>query len=68
MNSKQAARKGEVIPNLFSYFSTKAYVLGAKKNRLKETALFSTRNICLENKSNLRHKIFNMWSYKQATK
>ena len=30
----------------FSYFSTKTYVMGAQKNRLNETVLLSTQNIC----------------------
>ena len=30
-----------------SYFSTKAYVVGTQKNRLKETVLLSTQNTCL---------------------
>ena len=32
--------------NKYSYFSTKSYVLGAQKNRLIETVLLSTHNIC----------------------
>ena len=37
----------ECIPkNLFSYFSTKTYVVGTQKNRLNETVLLSTQNIC----------------------
>ena len=35
------------MENYFSYFSTKTYVVGTKKNRLNETVLFSTQNICL---------------------
>ena len=31
---------------LFSYFSTKIYVLGIQKNRLNETVLLSSQNIC----------------------
>ena len=30
----------------FSYFSTKTYVVGTQKNRLNETVLLSTQNIC----------------------
>ena len=30
-----------------SYFSTKTYVVGTQKNRLNETVLLSTQNICL---------------------
>ena len=30
----------------FSYFSIKAYVVGTQKNRLNETVLLSTQNIC----------------------
>ena len=29
-----------------SYFSTKIYVVGCQKNRLNETVLLSTQNIC----------------------
>ena len=32
---------------LFSYFSTKTYVVGTQKNCLNETVLLSTNNICL---------------------
>ena len=32
--------------NLFSYFSTKTYVVGTQKNRLIKTVLLSTQNIC----------------------
>ena len=31
---------------LFSYFSAKTYVLGIQKNRLNETVLLSSQNIC----------------------
>ena len=31
---------------LFSYFSTKTYVVGTQKNRLDETVLLSTQNTC----------------------
>ena len=31
----------------FSYFSTKAYVVGTQKNRLNETVLLITQNTCL---------------------
>ena len=34
------------IKNKFSYFSTKTYVVGTQKNRLNETVLLSTQNIC----------------------
>ena len=33
--------------NYFSYFSTKTYDVGTQKNRLNETVLLSTQNICL---------------------
>ena len=33
-------------PIFFSYFSTKTYVVGTQKNRLNETVLLSTQNIC----------------------
>ena len=29
-----------------SYFSTKTYVVGTQKNRLNETVLLSTQNMC----------------------
>ena len=32
---------------IFSYFSTKTYVVGTQKNLLDETVLLSTQNICL---------------------
>ena len=32
---------------LFSYFSTKTYVVGTQKSRLTETVLLSTQNTCL---------------------
>ena len=35
-----------VMKILFSYFSTKTYVVGAQKNRLNETVLLSIQNIC----------------------
>ena len=33
--------------NIFLYFSTKTYFAGTQKNRLIETVLLSTQNICL---------------------
>ena len=33
-------------PKIFSYFSTETYVVGTQKNRLNETVLLSTQNIC----------------------
>ena len=35
-----------VIEKLFFYFSTKTYVVGTQKNRLDETVILSTQNIC----------------------
>ena len=32
---------------IFSYLSTKTYVVGTQKNRLNETVLLSTQNTCL---------------------
>ena len=32
---------------IFSYFSTKTYVVGTQKNSLNETVLLSTQNACL---------------------
>ena len=47
---------------IFSYFSTKTYVVGTQKNRLNETILLSTHNICKndgeENINNFTLKIF----------
>ena len=37
----------ECVPKIIcSYFSTKTYVVGTQKNRLNETVLLSTPNIC----------------------
>ena len=37
----------EWVPkNDFSYFSTKTHIVGTQKNRLNETILLSTQNIC----------------------
>ena len=36
-----------MIKNCFSYFSIKTYVVRTKKNRLNETVLFSTQNLCM---------------------
>ena len=33
--------------NYFAYFCTKTNVVGTQKNRLNETVLLSTQNICL---------------------
>ena len=38
--------KGAYQKNIFFYFSTKTYVVGTQKNRLNETVLLSTQNIC----------------------
>ena len=35
-----------VLENHISYFSTKTYVVGTQKNRLNETVLLGTQNIC----------------------
>ena len=37
-----------LVEKQFSYFSTKTYVVGTQKNRLSETVLLSTQNICSE--------------------
>ena len=37
-----------VYLNVFARFSTKSYVVGAQKNRLDETVLLVTQNICLQ--------------------
>ena len=44
---KHASRLECVPENYFSYFLTKTYVVGTQKNRLNETVLLSTQNICL---------------------
>ena len=44
----QAPRSESVPESYFSYFSTKTYVVGTQKNRLHETVLLSTNNICLD--------------------
>ena len=41
--SKECTR---VPKKLFPYISTKTYVVGTQKNRLSETVLLSTQNIC----------------------
>ena len=35
-----------LIKILFSYFWIKTYVVGTQKNRLNETILLSTQNLC----------------------
>ena len=42
----QAPRYKYLIKKIFSDFSTKTYVVDAQKNRLNETVLLSTQNIC----------------------
>ena len=37
----------ESVTEKKSYFSTKTYVVGTQKNRLNETVLLRTQNICL---------------------
>ena len=43
----QASRLECLPENCFSYFSAKTYFVGTQKNRLNETVLLSTQNICL---------------------
>ena len=38
---------GKPMLGYFSYFSTKTYGVGTQKNRLNETVLLSTQNMCL---------------------
>ena len=49
-NFEQEVRKHfysrPVLKKFFFYFSTKTYVVGTQKNRLNETVLLSTQNIC----------------------
>ena len=37
-----------MVKNYFSYFSSETYVVGTQKNRLNETVLLNTQNICLD--------------------
>ena len=39
--------KSALLKIIFSYFSTKTYVVGTQKNRLNETVLLSTQNLWL---------------------
>ena len=39
--------KKRILKLFFSNLSTKTYVVGTQKNRLNETVLLSTKNICL---------------------
>ena len=41
------ALRERFVPNQYSFYSTKIYVVGAQKNRLNETVLLSTQNKCL---------------------
>ena len=36
-----------VLESYFLYYSSKTYVVGIQKNRLNETVLLSTQNVCL---------------------
>ena len=38
--------KSVLIKKIFSYFSTKTYVVGTQKDCLIETVLLSTQNTC----------------------
>ena len=49
--SSQDSKFGTLVKSAYqkkkvSYFSTKTYVVGTQKNRLNETVLLSTQNIC----------------------
>ena len=44
--AKQAFSKESVPEKYFFHFSPKTYVVGTQKNRLNETVLLSTQNIC----------------------
>ena len=48
MNPKhsQGFGKERVTEKYISYFSTETYVVGTQKNRLNETVLLRTQNIC----------------------
>ena len=39
--------KSAYLKIIFSYFSTKTYVVGTQKIRLDETLLLNTQNVCL---------------------
>ena len=41
----QAFSLESLTKKIFSYFSTKTYVVGTQKNRLNETVLLSSQNI-----------------------
>ena len=45
-NRAQSSRKECVIENHFSYFSTKAYVVGTQKNRHVGAVRLGTQNTC----------------------
>ena len=47
MNDGRSPDKSVYLKIIFSYFSTKTYDLATQKNRLIETVLLSTKNICL---------------------
>ena len=36
------------VTGIIYYFSTKTYDVGTQKNRLNETVLLSTQNICID--------------------
>ena len=64
----QAPRSECTTENLFSYFSTKTYVVGTQKNRLNETVLLSTQKhmFKLMDKKTITFlcsKIFLNWPY-----
>ena len=46
MKDMQDFSKEWVTKILLSYFSTKTYVVGTQKNRINETVLLSTQDIC----------------------
>ena len=43
---QKTSRQMYVTENYFSHFSTKTFVVGTQKNRLDETVLLGTQNIC----------------------
>ena len=45
---KSEAQIRLVTKKIFSYFSTKTYVVGTQKNLLIEAVILSTQNICLK--------------------
>ena len=70
MDDSRLGIKIRVSKYEFIYFSTKTYVVGAQKNRLNETVLSSTHNICLHRrirKYSLFYSLFSQLHLKRHT-